>query len=167
MNGWICWKNIRIFWKSWTVQCSKLVFTTHLTLIRLFSSMCTNVFRVVLFWKEILFAVVTSMLFDLQVNSFSVINQCRVGFESWATFGTKKTFDILMDGDFVDSKSRSTGKEFGTWWTSIGSFSYNSKQKKILVLFQGLTFVCHKTRNYSCTASRYFEDKLVLSVSSK
>ena len=124
-----------------------VVFTTHLTLIRLFPRMCTNVFGVVLFWKEVLFAVVTSMLFDLQVNSFSVINQCRVGLECWATFRTKKTFDILMDGDFVDSKSRSTGKEFGTWWTSIGSFSYNSKQKKILVLFQGLTFVFHKTRN--------------------
>lgn len=61
--------------------------------------------QMILFGKEILLAKLALMLLDLQMNAFTMINQRRIGFESRTAFRTKETFDIFMDGYFVDSKS--------------------------------------------------------------
>ena|ERR1719273_68106 len=72
------------------------------------------------------------MLFDLQVNSFAMINECRVGFEGGTTFGTQETLNILVDGDFMDSEGGSSRKTLRAGWTSIRPFSYKSKKKRVL-----------------------------------
>ncbi len=66
--------------------------------------MRSDVLRVVLFGEEVLFAIITAMLFDLQVDTFPMINQRRVGLEGRTTFGAQETFDIFVDRDFVDSQ---------------------------------------------------------------
>ena len=79
--------------------------------------MSSNVFRIIFFRKEILFAMFALMRFNLQMNPFSMINQGRISFESTATFRTKETLDVLMDTDLMDSECRSSSEPFGTIWT--------------------------------------------------
>jgi len=57
----------------------------------------------ILFREEILFAEITLVLLDLQMNSFAMINQGGIGLKSRPAFRTKKAFDIFMHRYFVNT----------------------------------------------------------------
>ena len=81
-----------------------IIFQTHLTLIGLFPSVSPYMFGMILLRKEILFAILALMLFNLQMHTLAMVNKGRIGLEGRSTFGTQVAFDIFMDGDFVDSQ---------------------------------------------------------------
>ena len=60
------------------------------------------------------------------MNPLAMIDECRIGFKGRAALGTKETLDILMDGDLVNTKSRSASETLRARWTCVRPFSYNT-----------------------------------------
>ena len=65
--------------------------------------MSPYVFRMIFLRKESFFAIVTLVLFDLQMHSFSMVNQRRISLKGRPTFRAKEALDVFVDGDFVDT----------------------------------------------------------------
>lgn len=64
--------------------------------------MCSFVFRVVFLREEIFGTELALVRFDLEVDSFSVVDESRVGLEPRSAFWTEVRLDIVVDGIFVD-----------------------------------------------------------------
>lgn len=81
------------------------IFSIYLALVGLLSRMSPDVFRMILLRKEILLAILTAMLLDLQMNPLTMIDKGRIGFEGRSAFGAQETLDIFVDGNFMNSQS--------------------------------------------------------------
>ena len=79
------------------------------------------------------------------MDTLAMINECRIGFESRPTFGTKEALDILVDGDLVDSESRSTSETLWARWACVWPFSY--KPNNYFLLWTLSTDVVGQLRN--------------------